>query len=94
MQNLVLILLSSITQICHQHSLTKPLPLHQPPRVDVHSRARVNSSMAEKHFGVLSVFERMAVDKEHGPDRGVGGHVKERATAESWVDHLVRVWQG
>nr|KIR44492.1 hypothetical protein I312_06242 [Cryptococcus bacillisporus CA1280] len=48
---------------------------------------------AESTLRVFIGVERMTVDKEHGPDRGVGGHVKERATAHSWVDHSTRVGQ-
>ena len=85
------ILLTRIIQIRHQHSLAKPLPFHQPPRVDVHSSARVNSLMREKHLGVFIGVERVAVDEEHGPDRWVGRHVQERATPESWIGHSARV---
>lgn len=44
--------------------------------------------MGEEHLGVFIGADRVAVDEEHGPDRWVGRHIKERATAESWVDHL------
>lgn len=77
LQNRGRILLSRIIQIGHQHSLTKPLPLYQPPRIDVHSRARINRLIGEEHLGVLIGVERVAVDEEHGPDRWIGGHVKE-----------------
>ena len=81
------ILLSPLIQVRHQHSLAKPLLFHQPPPVDVHSSARVNSLMGDERLGVLIGVERAAVEEEHGPDRGVGGHVEERAAAESWVGY-------
>lgn len=48
--------------------------------------------MSEEYLGVLLIgVERVAVEEEHGPERGVGGHVEERATAQSWVGHTARV---
>ena len=85
------ILLSPIIRVRHRHSLAKPLLFHQPPPVDVHSSARVNSLMGDERLGVFIGVERVAVEEEHGPDRGVGRHIKDRASAESWVDHLAGV---
>lgn len=45
--------------------------------------------MGEEYLGVFIGVDNVAVDEEHGPDRWVGRHIKERATAESWVDHLL-----
>ncbi|KAE8540277.1 hypothetical protein D1P53_003221 [Cryptococcus gattii VGV] len=48
---------------------------------------KIRSARGGEHLRVFIGIERMVVGKEHGPYRGVDGHVKVRATGQSWIDH-------